>query len=770
MKLIIDNNDGHGPQDYTAYVDGTQLPVVTRMLNRAARATATLVAADAAFVEPASGARVILERADGYRLFTGYLATAPQRQHVGYAQQGNAWRYGLVAVDDSWLLDRNALPVRPAFAYRTAGNALRTITNDVLPNGFDTSAVQEMGWVNQWDTNPFRSWSEHAQAVAAMMRGSYRAHDGKLSLVPIGQTSLTLDERDPTFSPEALTLVRPDLLRNDVTIVGELEPNLYVRDYFLGNGTALAFYLSQKPFAGKTVTVCQEDYLGPALSPTLWQVADPNHTVMVTGGQLRLNGPATVSFVEQVELAGGVRVQHGQVVFGGASSGTLGGVYNGDVSDATCVAGFRVTPNGSNCNLQALVNGTPTGPIITTNPTHQYALVTQLLANEAHRVHQPYFSSVHGTGSGRGGEALPAATRVVLSVHDVDPNNPGTIAAAATVLYDDVLWTTPPFGTYAVASGSDLHCSISFTRMQQVVGSEVRSMVPNQAARTRLTGALAEGGECYISSAGQLRFYPPYPPQANEQVVVAYRSSARAMARVQDLESIATHERGSDSGRRSMVKRLKLPPASTSVDCENAALALLDDSVQGAWIGEYRVVSDFLPATDVVPGMGIQIAAPSWGAAFTAVVHETDVQVVSLEGDRSEYKIKFANEAAQLVALEFGSTTVSEPLRDVFTAAGPSSSLYLAPLTAAQITNVIATEITVDAGVDPPSGGGFEVRRSDGGWGPTSDGNLVGRFATRSFTLPRLARVQDCYLRQYDASSPTKYSRDSALLHLDYPI
>ena len=52
---------------------------------------------------------------------------------------------------------------------------------------------------------------------------------------------------------------------------------------------------------------------------------------------------------------------------------------------------------------------------------------------------------------------------------------------------------------------------------------------------------------------------------------------------------------------------------------------------------------------------------------------------------------------------------------------------------------------------------------------PADNGNLAGRFSTQTFTLPRLSRVQSYYLRQYDASSPAKYSRHSALLHVDYP-
>ena len=266
-----------------------------------------------------------------------------------------------------------------------------------------------------------------------------------------------------------------------------------------------------------------------------------------------------------------------------------------------------------------------------------------------------------------------------------------------------------------------------------------------------------------------LEFYPPYPPQLNEEVVVAYRSSARAVARVQDANSVAQHAKGSDAGRRTYVRHLKVPLAPTSIDCENAASALLDDLVQTAWQGEYQATSDSL-STDVIPGNAVRVSAPSRGAVFNAIVREVELQVMSLRDDLSQYKIKFANDAAEPLAFEGENITLPAPVTSIFNVNTPSSSLYITSLTAAQITNVIATEITVDAGVAPPAGGGIEVRRSDGGWGPSDSGNLAGRFTTQTFVLPRLSRVQGYYLRQYDGSTPPKYSRYSALLHVDYPL
>ncbi len=770
MNLLIDNNDGRGLQDYTAYVDADHLPKIARRLNAPATMTVALLAADSAFQPPVSGARVVLERGDGFRLFTGYLATAPEQQHLGYGYQGAASRYLLEAIDDSCLLELNPLPARTPFALRSAGDALLTLTNDVLPGGLDLSGVQDVSTINQFPIASQRNWSEHAEDLANISRATYRVHDGKLWFQPVGESSFTISEQDPNFDPTRLTLSHAEQLRNDITVVGETEPLDYARDYFLGNGTTLGFYLSESPFIRTTSTIFQDDYTAAQLQPTLWSVMDPNHRVTLSGGQLQLNGgPAAITYVEQLELAGGLMLQHGQFVFRAASSGTIGGIYNGTSDDPHCVAGFKISPNGSNCSIQALINGTNAGPALTTTPGHVYSFATQLFCNEAHRVRQTYLSSTHPAGNGRGGDAIAAAIRVVLSVHDVDPNNPGTIGAPATVLYDNVLSATPGFATYALINESSFFAGVSFTRLQHIVDAEIRSIIPGGQFRTRLTGAFADGGECYITSSGELYFYPPYPPEPDEQVVVAYRSSGRAMARVQDQNSIAQHAHGSDGGRRIYVRHLTQPSAPTSIDCENACLCLLDDSVEPAWAGECQVVSDFLPVGDIIPSEAVEVSVPSRGAAFTAIVREVDVQVLSLADDCSNYAIKFANEAAEPVALQFENVTLPAPLTTIYTTTMPSSSLYIPSLTAAVITDVIATEITVDAGVNPPPGGGIEVRRSDGGWGPASSGNIAGRFTTRTFILPRLSRVQGYYLRQYDGSSPAKYSRYSTLLHINYP-
>jgi hypothetical protein len=326
--------------------------------------------------------------------------------------------------------------------------------------------------------------------------------------------------------------------------------------------------------------------------------------------------------------------------------------------------------------------------------------------------------------------------------------------------------------TYAPVNALSAHCRLSYTRVARAVSTEIRSVIPSQSFRTRLVGAVAEGAECIVLQSNELLFHSQYVPVANEEIVVRYRGRGRAQARVTDPASIAALASGSDDGVRAAALRVLDPPPRTAADCENAALAVLDDSTQIARSGEYEIWSDILPgftAEDVVPGDAVTVDVPSKAASFTAIVREVDVEAADFVNDRCRYRIAFANDAAAPLALALEDSALRDLPEDPLTVSSAGTT-FIADLPGAEITTITSTSVTIDAGVAAPSGGGFEVRRSDFGWGPENDRNLVGRFTTQSFTVTRVTRVVDFFVRQFDNSSPPRYSRYSTALHVDYPL
>jgi hypothetical protein len=309
---------------------------------------------------------------------------------------------------------------------------------------------------------------------------------------------------------------------------------------------------------------------------------------------------------------------------------------------------------------------------------------------------------------------------------------------------------------------------------------EVRLAVPDanggitQNYATQLIGSIADGAQCQIIGATSLDFNTQSVPPLNTLIVVSYRGSGPAVAQILDSASIASLAKDGDDGQRGVVRLVKMPSARTQADCENAALAILDDGVGAAWLGTYEAWSDFLPggANDIFPGDALAVNMPSRRTLFTATVRKVTIELADRAGDHKIYTIEFANDEAESLAIEDSGNPTWIPLQDlpVRLLKTQVGTYYLPSLMDAQITQVSSTTVQVDAGMALPSGCGVEVRAHDFGWGVSNDRNLLGRFGSQTFTLPRLGRKQNYFLRLYDNSSPARYSRYAAALHLDYPL
>lgn len=504
-------------------------------------------------------------------------------------------------------------------------------------------------------------------------------------------------------------------------------------------------------------------WLGLGIATCLWLPAAPAQ-----------GGPTTTTVTQQLELGGAIELQHGDVSFNAASQGVIGGLYSGGVSAATCVAGFQVTPNGTGSNIQALINGSATGPIVATIAGHRYVLTTYLYSMEVYRSEETFHSSTHPAGNGWGGAPVPADVRFVLALQDIDPTNQATMLTPAAVLFDGVVENAPGFCTYALVNAANMQCSIAYTYAAHISLAEVRTALPNASYVTQVVGAVSSGAECEISSSTTLDFFPQYVPPVNTAIVVSYRGYGRAAAEVVNSASVASLANGADNGVRGFARTMKNPGARTQADCENAALAILDDSGATAWTGTYKTWSDFLPggAEDIFPGDAVNVNAPSRGAQFSAIVRKVTIDVADPADDRGMYTIEFANDLAQPLAYEDATSATTIPLQGLplRLATTQIGNYYLSNLIDAQITEVSSTTVSIDAGIVPANGGGIEIRLHDFGWGVANDRNLLGRFSTQTFTLPRLARTQNYFLRLYDGSSPPRYSRYSTALYVDQPL
>src|SRR5947209_4675004 len=146
MKITIDD------RDYSPWLARTPALRVTRKLNRPAQMKCALLSADPQFIVPVSGARVVVAREDGHKVFTGYLAEAPRFEYLGWSALGPGYRYALLALSDETLLDRKLLPQRVPFVERSAGEVLKQMAESIAPGAFDVSGVQDCGMLPQFSS------------------------------------------------------------------------------------------------------------------------------------------------------------------------------------------------------------------------------------------------------------------------------------------------------------------------------------------------------------------------------------------------------------------------------------------------------------------------------------------------------------------------------------------------------------------------------------------------------------------------------------------
>jgi hypothetical protein len=212
------------------------------------------------------------------------------------------------------------------------------------------------------------------------------------------------------------------------------------------------------------------------------------------------------------------------------------------------------------------------------------------------------------------------------------------------------------------------------------------------------------------------------------------------------------------------------PVARSSVDCESAAQALLAfaTSRTAAVAGSYTAVN---PAADIWPGDVLAVTSDE--VTSSLLVRSVEVKDANAVPEIRTYAIKFANDWATQWADGLGMKLSESIAADAYlpVAAETAPAQVLANLQQLTVTNVNGTELQIDAGSDPPSGGGFEVRRVDWHFGANVDtADLVLRSPVRSFSIPRAAQVERYYIRMYDASSPALYSRFSSAVFLNVPL
>jgi hypothetical protein len=789
LRITIDNLDGLGALDYTGAIAAEGRLRIERKLNNPSLCTAEVVVGVGGLGLPARRGRVVVtaEDDDATVLFTGYVATEPVRVYVGEASGGAVYRARVSAVSDEWLLDKQGSGAAKSGGVTLAldGCGLLERLASRVQDGGSGIAVASGGEaaraVEAFAARVAAPWSVNAGDAASAAYAGYRVLAGEVMLQPVGTVTHELSDADGTLDVQALQMGAVRELANDVTLSGAEEPAAFVSEMFIGDGTTTAFDLSEAAFRDAVRTIIDDTFDQATFDPTVWAVSDPGGHLSVTSAGLTMSGgngfdgQTMLTALDAVEMSGALVVELNNVLLSAASDGMLAGMYDGNLVLANCFAGFRVRQSvgggGGVTLLTPVINGVEVGSTFTPITGHHYTLRLRLHCVEMQRVMQRYYSMVDGVVESFGSASgVDAPMDVVFELVDqgVSSNTP------ATVLYDSAnigpLTGTPATCAFVVANSTQMFGSVGSVSVMRPGSMWVTSTLPSGVRQTRLMGVAGVGADCVVTYGvtGKVTFFAGRMPVPGERLTVQYRTRRRSVARIANAASVAAEAGSGAPGTSRWLGKVLQPITRSSVDCESAAEALLvfATSRTAAVAGTYVAVN---PA-DIWPGDVLSITSD--GVTSALLVRSVAVEDGGAAPEVRLYRVAFANDWATELADGLGLKLSEAIAADAVLpqVALSSAGEMLGNLQQLAVTSLTETLIGIDAGMAPPAGGGFEVRRRDGAFGAGSDGDLVLRSPVRSFSIPRAAQVERYYVSVCDASTPPLYSRFSSAVFVNAPV
>jgi hypothetical protein len=769
MKITIQG------QDYTGALDAVRPLTIERKLNDPSVCELCLsLPTSGGLAAPVRFQAVAITGDDGTTYFTGYIAISPLPEYAGMGLEGPRYRLAIQAVSDEILLDQALMPPSAGIAESGVGNLLASLVTHSGSASLAARTASLSRTVGAFAPEPGASWSKSAGQAASMARAGYRALNGAVTVSFVQSTVHPLNETDGSLALGNLVFTGSvkRALANDVTVCGENEPVALVAEYFLGDGATTEFALAADPYfpAASQSTIISELFNGPQINETVWGDAGGSGYMTIGAGGLAMNGgngidgETLLEWLDPIEMGGTLLLEEVGVTLAPGSTGILAGLFSSFATAANCIAGLQVTAQQGTgtVSLQPIVQGTVAGTPFTLNVANQYTLRVRVHCPESNRMGAVYYSFGDSGLISAGGGGPIAPGKIQIEIQEFVNG----VGATPVTLYDGGVTYLPGVCLVVPASSINLNGTMRAVNLTNLGSGWVVSTPPNGGAYTRRIGTTAEAAECHLERAGKLTFYTGCTPAAGEQIAVSYRTVGRAVGRAVNSASQEALAQAGSPAVATWIGSVTHPAARSSADCRAAAQVMEQaaSSISGLWSGTYKGTRASF-ASDVWPGDALLLNAPSANLNTQVVVRAVKVTYGASSPDLVNYEIAFANDWADDLAIK---TSASVPANAWLPAA--IAPTVLANLEWLTVTSIDGSTVTLNTGVTPPSGGGFEIRLRDFAFMPGEDPTLVLRGSQPNLTFSRLSASDRFYIRMFDGSTPPNYSEFSTALFINLPL
>lgn len=424
---------------------------------------------DGLLVKLTRGAYITVDSATYPKWFTGYVTNEPELEPLG--TRGGAMKYGYryKATSDDFILSLKPIGIIPTFLNIRMGAVIRYLASKLCPGVFNTSNVDDGPMLAQFVVNPDELFKDVVQRFCEASAYKFRANDNKLYFKPQDEltSTITLDKNNTHFTPKRL-VVRPSSspIINDITVLGNIEPQAYVHEYFIGTGLDSTFPLVASVFGLDNSVFIDETFSGSAIS-SQW-AAPTTATIYPSNGALFSDGGVGyMRSKDPIPMDSRLRLTHGEWKFT-SGAGVIGGLWTSDAGGTAivdCLYGINV----SGTTLNPIVDGVvDSAQSFTISTTKRYVLRTIAEFSKAPRLEQ-VFSYIDQTGTRGefGGDGVADKVVWTTLITEIDPAD-GTITkqdyfvneANLTGVDDNYAFYVPVKSTNLVLSMTGITVSI----------------------------------------------------------------------------------------------------------------------------------------------------------------------------------------------------------------------------------------------------------------------------------------------------------------------
>lgn len=620
--------------------------VRTDSLNKPTLLDFSLAPADASFVKLQRGDYLVFDTVTYPKWFTGYITNDPELTQIGKDPTTLApiFGYKYEASSDEILLSLKPLGIVAPFMNTTQGAILKSLINLLQPGKFDVTGISDGQTVARYVVDPAKKFQDVVKEFADAANFKFYGNNGALFFEPQGVTdaALVIDGQDRFFTPSNLK-IKPttDPIVNDAIVLGDVEPQGFVTEYFVGDGFEGAFPLMGSPFGTDSAVLLDEQFQNSSIDETKWNVYDVPQTLLkpdsgflnVLGGLGISDLGVYITSASLIPVEGSLRITHGEYDFVNNASeginGTVCGLWagapamDGSGNYPGCIYGIEVKKTSGVTTLRPIVNGVvDVSQSVIVDFSRHYIFRTILYAQQIFRMVQQYsYQGVDGSMGNYGGGGSPDIAAFGTIISSINPNDLTDIQRTNWFSNSVPLSSNNLFAYYVPAASNDLHCTLTnitiSTPMQaklsikpngqsefvpQLIGpNEIDSfdgLAPVATVATTNAGVTQKssilGSPKYNPGNATLTFFKDTAnqttttPQPGDMIRVKYRQAGAALGRVRKGDSIqAEADAWGDDGLRSVTRQDLSPLPRTSLECEAAAAAIVADLSYQHYEGTY---------------------------------------------------------------------------------------------------------------------------------------------------------------------------------------